>query len=116
MREQIDFHSERPYFAGYLVSELHAEPDRIARLMAQARGHPARRDPPAAPRRAPRRGPSAAISAEQFVANLMGLLIFPFAIRPALCELLSLDATALARLLEERRRLLPDFFMAGLRP
>ena len=28
VREQIAFHSERPYFAGYMVSELHGEPDR----------------------------------------------------------------------------------------
>ena len=56
------------------------------------------------------------MSAEQFVANLMGLLIFPFAIRPALVQLLSLDATGWRAFLEERRRLLPDFFMAGLRP
>ncbi len=47
---------------------------------------------------------------------MMGLLIFPFAIRPALCELLDLDATRWRAFLEERRRLLPDFFMAGLRP
>ena len=56
------------------------------------------------------------ISAEQFVVNLMGLLIFPFAIRPALGELLSLDAPRWRAFLEERKRLLPAFFMAGLRP
>ena len=71
-------------------------------------------------RRQLREGPTAGkfrpISAEQFVVNLMGLLIFPFAIRPALCELLSLDATGWRAFLEERRRILPDFFMAGLRP
>ncbi len=115
VREQIDFHSARPYFAGYMVSELHAEPDRIARLMT---GHG--RVPLDVLRRQLRQGAKAGrirrISAEQFVANMMGLLIFPFAIRPALCELLDLDATRWRGFLEERRRLLPDFFMAWLRP
>ena len=115
VREQIDFHSARPYFAGYMVSELHAEPDRIARLVT---GHSP--IPLDVLRRQLREGAKAGtirrISAEQFVANMMGLLIFPFAIRPALCELLSLDATRWRAFLEERRRLLPDFFMAGLRP
>ena len=115
VREQIDFHSARPYFAGYLVSELHAEPDRIARLMT---GHG--RIPVDVLRRqlreAARAGTLRRISAEQFVANMMGLLIFPFAIRPALCALLDLDARRWRAFLEERRRLLPDFFMAGLRP
>jgi AcrR family transcriptional regulator len=116
VREQIDFQSARPYFAGYMVSELHAQPERIARLMTRQGG----RIPLDVLRRQLREGAKAGkirrISAEQFVANMMGLLIFPFAIRPALCELLSLDATRWRAFIEERRRLLPDFFMAGLRP
>ncbi len=116
VREQIDFQSARPYFAGYMVSELHAEPERITRLMTRQGG----RVPLDVIRRQLREGARAGklrrISAEQFVANLMGLLIFPFAIRPALCELLALDAARWRDFVEERRRLLPDFFMAGLRP
>lgn len=115
VREQIDFHSARPYFAGYMVSELHAEPDRIARLLT---GHG--QIPLDVLRRQLQEGAKSGkfrrISPEQFVANMMGLLIFPFAIRPALCKLLNLDATRWRAFLEERRRLLPDFFMAGLRP
>jgi AcrR family transcriptional regulator len=115
VHEQIAFHSERPYFAGYLVTELHADPERVARLMAKRGKVPLdviRRQL----REAGRAGQIRPISAEQFVVNLMGLLIFPFAIRPALAELLSLDATRWPAFLDERRRILPDFFMAGLRP
>ena len=112
---QIDFHSSRPYFAGYLLSELHADPDRITRLMGR-RGpiplEPLRRQL----REAARAGRIRPIRAEQFVANMMGLLIFPFAIRPALCLLLGMDDAAWRSFLSERRRFLPDFFMAGLRP
>jgi TetR/AcrR family transcriptional regulator len=115
-QEQIEFHSARPYLAGYLISELHAQPERIARLMTRQGG----RVPLDVIRRQLREGARAGmirpISAEQFVANLMGLLIFPFAIRPALRELLSLDDTRWRGFIEERRRLVPDFFMAGLRP
>ncbi|MGH2670629.1 MAG: TetR/AcrR family transcriptional regulator, partial [bacterium] len=115
VREQIDFHSTRPYLAGYLLSEMHAEPERVARLIGGHGGVPLdviRRQL----REASRAGTLRPISAEQFVVNLMGLLIFPFAIRPALGALLSLDATRWPAFLEERRRLLPDFFLAGLRP
>ncbi len=115
VREQIDFHSARPYFAGYLISELHAEPERIARLMTRQGRVPLdvlRKQL----QQAARAGTIRRISAEQFVANMMGLLIFPFAIRPALCELLSLDAAGWRAFVEERRRLVPAFFMAGLRP
>lgn len=116
VREQIDFHSARPYLAGYLISELHAEPERIARLMTKQRG----RVPLDVLRRQLREGARAGeirpVSAEQFVTNLMGLLIFPFAIRPALGELLALDPTRWRAFIEERRRHVVDFFMAGLRP
>ena len=115
VREQIDFHSTRPYLAGYLLSEMHAEPERVARLIGGQGGVPLdviRRQL----REAARAGQLRPISAEQFVVNLMGLLIFPFAIRPALGALLSLDSTRWPAFLEERRRLLPDFFLAGLRP
>jgi TetR/AcrR family transcriptional regulator len=115
VREQIDFHSTRPYLAGYLVSEMHAEPDRVARLIGRHGTVPLdviRRQL----RDAAKAGTLRPISAEQFVVNLMGLLIFPFAMRSALGPLLSLDATSWPAFLEERRRFLPDFFLAGLRP
>jgi len=115
VREQIDFHSTRPYFAGYLLSELHAQPQRISRLIVRNGRVPLdviRRQL----QQAAKAGTIRRISAEQFVVNLMGLLIFPFAIRPALGEMLALDATRWRAFIEERRRLLPDFFMAGLRP
>lgn len=115
VRAQIEFHSTRPYFAGYLVSEMHAAPERIARLIA-ARGplpldvlRKQLRDEARAGRMRP-------MPAEQFVANMMGLLIFPFAVRPALCELLSLDEAGWRAFLAERLRILPAFVMAGLRP
>ncbi|MGH7629910.1 MAG: TetR/AcrR family transcriptional regulator [Gemmatimonadales bacterium] len=115
VREQIDFHSTRPYLAGYVVSEMHAEPERVARLFARQGGAPLdvlRRQL----REAARAGTIRPISAEQFVVNLMALLVFPFAIRPALGALLSLEPSRWTAFLEERRRLLPDFFLAGLRP
>jgi len=115
VREQLDFHSSRPYLAGYLLSEMHAEPDRLERLMG---GHgPAPLDVIRKQLRdAARAGKMRAISAEQFVVNLMGLLIFPFAMRPALRAIVGLDDTRWPAFLEERRRLLPDLFLAGLRP
>ena len=112
---QIDFHATRPYFAGYLVAELHAEPDRIARIMAK-RGTIPMDVLKKQLREAARAGRIRPMSAEQFIATMMGLLIFPFAMRPALCQLLQLDQKGWQAFVEERRRLLPGFVLAGLRP
>ena len=112
---QMEFHTARPYFAGYLVSELYAEPHRIARLMGK-RGPVPLDVLRAQLREAARAGRIRPTRAEQFVATMMGLLIFPFAVRPALCHLLQMDERAWQTFVEERRRLLPGFVMAGLRP
>jgi AcrR family transcriptional regulator len=114
-REQIEFHSARPYLAGYVVSELHAEPARVAALFAKRGGPPLdvlRRQL----RDAVKAGTMRPISAEQFVVNLMGLLIFPFALRPILTVLLNIEPPKWAAFMEERVRLLPDLILAGLRP
>jgi TetR/AcrR family transcriptional regulator len=115
VRAQMDFHPSRPYFAGYLVAELHAQPDRIARIMVRRGTMPIgvlRKQL----RQEARAGRIRSMSAEQFVATMMGLLIFPFAVRPALCQLLQLDAARWDAFVEERRRQLPGFILAGLRP
>ncbi len=115
VREQIAFHGARPYLAGYMLSEMHAEPERVTRIFSHRGGVPLdalRRQL----RELAKAGKIRPITAEQFVVNLMGLLIFPFAIRPALGPLLSIDESNWPAFLEERRRLLPAFFLAGLRP
>ena len=115
VREQIEFHSTRPYLAGYMVSEMHAEPERIAAIMAR-RGHPPREVLRRQIREAVVAGSMRPISAEQFIVNLMGLLIFPFAMRPGLTVLLDMNPSGWAAFIEERKRLLPDLILAGLRP
>jgi TetR/AcrR family transcriptional regulator len=115
VREQIDFHSARPYLAGYMVSEMHAEPARVAALMAK-RGSPPRDVLRRQIRQAVKAGVMRPISAEQFIVNMMGLLVFPFALRPGLSALLGIEPGGWAAFMEERKRLLPEFILAGLRP
>ncbi len=115
VRAQIEFHTAHPYVAGYMVSEMHAEPRRVSDLVGKRGGPPLdviRRQL----REAARAGTMRQISAEQFVVNMMGLLIFPFALRPGLSVLLKLNPTDWVAFMEERKRLLPDFILAGLRP
>jgi TetR/AcrR family transcriptional regulator len=114
-REQIEFHSARPYLAGYVVSEMHAEPERLAALFSR-RGHPPLDVIRRQLREAAEAGTMRPISPEQFIVNLMGLLVFPFALRPILTALLGMDSSRWAAFIEERARILPDLILAGLRP
>jgi len=115
VREQINFHSAHPYVAGYMVSEMHAEPQRMAALVGK-RGGPPLDVLGRQLREAAKAGIMRPINPKQFVVNMMGLLIFPFALRPGLSVMLNLDPSGWAAFMEERKRLLPDLIMAGLRP
>lgn len=115
VRDAVDFHLARPYLAGYVISEAHAEPARVRRVMAAAGGAPLgvlRRQLAAAAAS----GQIRRISAEQFVVSLVGLLVFPFVARPLLPGLIGVDAERFPAFVEARKRDLPDFFLAGLRP
>ena len=115
VREQVDFHFARPYLSPYLVTEAHTEPERVRSIMQQA--GPA---PLGVLRRqlaeAASAGEMRRISAEQFVVSLIGLLVFPFLVRPMLEVIVGLDTTRFSAFVEARKRELPDFFLAGLRP
>lgn len=115
VREQISFHSAHPYVAGYMVSEMHAEPQRMAALVGK-RGGPPLDVLGRQLRLAAKAGTMRPISPKQFVVNMMGLLIFPFALRPGLSVMLDLDPSGWAAFMQERKRLLPDLILAGLRP
>ncbi|MBK6489888.1 MAG: TetR/AcrR family transcriptional regulator [Gemmatimonadetes bacterium] len=115
VREQLDFHGAHPYLAGYVVSEAHTQPERVQTIMRRAGTAPLgvlRRQLAAAAAA----GEIRRISAEHFVANLMGLLVFPFVARPLFEVIVGLDADRFPAFVEARKRELPAFFLAGLRP
>lgn len=115
VREQIDFHRARPYLAGYIVSELHTEPERLQTIIA-ARGRPPLGILAAQIDAEVGAGRMRAISPEMFVVNLLAWIVFPFVARPMLEILIGLDATHFPDFMEERKRLLPELFLASLRP
>jgi TetR/AcrR family transcriptional regulator len=115
VREQVEFHLARPYLAGYVISEAHAEPERVRAIMGGTGGAPLgvlRRQLAAAIAA----GEIRRISAEQFVVSLIALLVFPFIVRPLLPVLVGIDGDRFPAFVEARKRELPDFFLAGLRP
>ena len=115
VREQIVFHRERPYLAGFLVAEFHAEPERMTTIMALVSSFPlgvlATQLETAATAGTMRR-----MSAEQFVVTLLGAILLPFVLRPLMTNMLSLHGERFDAFLDERMTVLPEFMLAGLRP
>jgi hypothetical protein len=56
------------------------------------------------------------ILAEQAVINLISMIVFPFVAGPLIGSLLALEPARRAALIEERRTLIPEFFLNALRP
>ncbi len=115
VHEQIAFHRARPYLAGFLAAEFHAEPERMTAMMAPVGAPPlhvlARQLADAADAGTMRR-----ISVEQFVVTLIGAIVLPFVLRPLMNNLLSLQGDRFDAFLDERTTVLPEFILAGLRP
>jgi AcrR family transcriptional regulator len=112
-----------PYAPAYLIGELNHDPERghqIVDMLRQLRGGQgpevviealqAQIDERV------RAGTIRPISARQFVTNLISLSVFPFAARPLLCAVLGLDEQGFRDFIEERKIVLPEFFLGALRP
>jgi AcrR family transcriptional regulator len=118
----IDTVRQHPFLPGYLLAELHHHPERLTSLK-EAMGLPAAEMAEALLQRLGGQletmaaaGELRPIAPRQFIANLLALVIFPFAARPLLQVALSLDEAAFDRFLDERRAELPGFILNALRP
>ena len=118
----IDGVRQSPFIPGYLVSELHQQPERLTALI-DAAGPAARLAADAVRQRlgaqlrdAAAAGAIRSITAEQFFVNMVALCVMPFLARPLLDALLGMDAASFDRFLDERRSELPGFILRGLRP
>ena len=119
----LDQLTRMPYAPGYVLGELNQDPER-GRQLIEALGRRPGSDSPQAfldslQRRIDERiaaGTIRPISAQQFLTNLVSLCIFPFAGKPLLCAVMGMDDGAFADFIDERRRVLPEFFLNALRP
>lgn len=112
-----------PYLPGYLIGELHQDPERVHQLIGAITGMEAHG---IAPRvfgtlarqidERVRAGTMRPIAAEEFVINLLALCIFPFAAKPMLMAVLNLDQTGFQHLIARRETELVAFFLNALRP
>jgi TetR/AcrR family transcriptional regulator len=115
--------TKTPYAPAYVISELNQHPDRAAQFVeavrqirAQSLNDDVLETLGKQIRRRVRAGEMRAISTPQFIANLASLCIFPFAARPMLCAILNFDDRGFTRFIEERKTVLPEFFLNALRP
>lgn len=109
---------ENPYLPSYVVGELNRDPERL-KSRIQSMGLVPFDNLDALDdqlRERSKGGDLKAISAEQFVVNLVSLCVFPFIARPLLQTVLGMDEEGFDAFVEERKTLIPEFFLGALRP
>jgi len=119
----IDTLREHPFLPGYVLGEMSFNPDRLSTLTAEMTSPGAPDGPRLALAKLGRDlahraelGDFRPMAAEQFLANLASLCVFPFAARPMLSHLLGFDDVAWERFLDVRRAELPQQILNTLRP
>ncbi len=119
----IDTLRRSPFIPGYIIAELHFNPERLTALAAEiASQHLGDTMKSFLPRLASQLDEQAKIGAmrpigvDQFLVNMVSLCVFPFAARPVLRVVFGQDDAAFSRFLDMRRKELPDFILNALRP
>jgi AcrR family transcriptional regulator len=119
VREVVDFEigflAAHPYLPGYVAAELHTNPERMTARMTRSGPPPLallqqQLDAGFAD------GRYRQLDAPQFFSALLAAIVFPFIMRPALEKIILRPGDTFEHYLDERRRTLADFFLAGLRP
>ena len=120
---QIDMLLRNRYLPGYLLAELNHYPERAEQLLNSISGMT-----PANVRArlfgalgkqledAARSGAIRAIRPQEFVLNLVSMVVYPFAARPLVMAIMGMDDATFTAVMEERKKEIPAFFLAALRP
>jgi TetR/AcrR family transcriptional regulator len=120
---QIDMLLKNRELPGYLLAELNHYPERAEQLLESMAG-----TTPASLRvrlfctlgrqleDAARDGVIRPIRTQEFVLNLVSMIVYPFAARPLVMAILGLDDATFIAMMEQRKAEIPSFYLAALRP
>lgn len=118
----IDTVRTSPFLPGYVVSEMHHHPERLTAMLEAEGVKPApvvavlRKKLAAELESAAQRGEIRPIAPEQFLLNMVGLVVIPFVARPVLKIAFEMNEKDFNQLLDERRKMLPRLILNSLRP
>jgi AcrR family transcriptional regulator len=120
---EIENLAASPFLPGYVLCEINHHPERVGQLVGALAGQPVEGfgrgivallqgqiDARVAT------GAMRPIPAEQFIANLLSLCLFPFAAQPMFRAVMGWGPDGFDRFIEERKRGLAGFFLSALRP
>lgn len=119
----LDTMSKSPFLPAYFIAEMHQHPERVPQFIRGIAGvelstaiAPVLKKLDRQISSEARAGRARRIPAQQFMANLISLCVFPFAAQPMLRAAFGLDDDGFAKFIAARRKELPQFIMNAITP
>ncbi len=113
--EYIDFLKANPELPLFVLSELQSDPDRlIAKL--EVKGMASLDDIQAQLDQGAKAGMIRNIKAEHLMLNLMSMIVFPFVAGHIFTNVFEVPREQYNKILEERKRIIPEFLLNALKP
>lgn len=118
---ETDFLARHPFLPGYLLGEMRARPEAMKTLVRAVLPIDRMREAVRTNLQAALDAEAAAgrmrpLRAEEFVVNLIGWIVFPYAARPMLELVLGMEGPALDDFLDSRNATLADAYLRSLQP
>ncbi|ASZ13779.1 TetR/AcrR family transcriptional regulator [Chitinophaga pendula] len=107
---------ENPYLPVFVMNELHQQPMEFLQQLQQRRNFPNVARFLQTVQRASEAGEIRSVNPIQLMLSIISMCIFPFMARPMAQLVAGLSDQQFDRLMEERKREVVDFILAGLRP
>lgn len=107
---------ENPYLPVFVMNELHQQPAEFLQRLKQRRHFPNVARFLGAVQQASDAGKIRPVHPVQLMLSIISMCIFPFMARPMAQLVAGLSDEQFDRLMEERKREVVDFILAGLRP
>ncbi len=118
---EIDHLERSPLLPGYIISELHQNPERAFQFVTAMTGLAIETVAPFVTGtlrnqidERVKAGTMLPIAPEQFVINVVSLCVFPFAIQPMLSVFLGINQSGFEGFMTERRKGLSEFILRGI--
>jgi TetR/AcrR family transcriptional regulator len=119
---ELDNISQSPLLPGYIISELHQNPERVRQFVTAMTGVVFETIAPQMIEKLRQQiseevnaGTMRPISPEQFIVNLISLCIFPFALKPMIMMIFGFSQDDFDRFIQERRTEVVSFFLKAIR-
>jgi hypothetical protein len=112
--EYIDQMKQTPYLPIFILNEINRQPETFIKKMMGNRRPPVKKFFDEVEKEI-KKGSIKPISPAQLLLNIISLCIFPFVARPMFQMVMNMDKTMFDKMLEKRKKEVPEFIIGSIK-